>query len=123
MTPIKEAVSEEFERAFSSHSSGCRLTCNCGITHFDTENRWDWEEGELLSLQEHAQTSPNEYQSQPNAIGTYILYDKEIVMGCPCNFGRAYEDFIIKHARQIAEYLNSRAKRIADEVAATKVTL
>ncbi len=46
---------------------------------------------------------------------------REFVMGCPCNGMRPYQDFIDSHAEQIAEYLNARAKQLAEHAEKMKV--
>jgi hypothetical protein len=33
----------------------------------------------------------------------------EVVHGCTCSSAKKYEDFILRHAEQIAEYLNKQA--------------
>lgn len=109
------AVSIEFERAFASNSSGCRRECYCGRVHFDTYNKWDWEEGELEELEARQAKEPDRYIGEGNSIGSYELMGHEIVLGCKCNTGARYEDFLIRHAREIATYLNERADRLQKE--------
>jgi hypothetical protein len=103
------AVSQSFERAFSSGSGGCVRDCDCGRTNYDYANSWDWDDGELEALIENAKAEPDRYIGHDHSVSTMDVSGKEIVMGCPCNSARRFEDWIILHAAQIAEYLNSRA--------------
>lgn len=43
---------------------------------------------------------------------TMVINGLEYVMGCPCNYGRKMEDWLIHDGRAIAEYLNDRAKQL-----------
>lgn len=121
--PAKPAPSIEFENAFSSGSGGCVRDCICGIVHFDYYNSWDWEDEELEALQEKAAKDPEKYIGHNYSISTYIVSGREIVMGCPCNFGGPYEEFILEHAAQIAAYLNSRSETLSRQAQAMVVRL
>lgn len=112
---------EDFEKAFSTNSSGCRSRCACGRECFDLENSWDWEEGELESLTRLAAEQPDRYVALPYSCSRAIINGKEFVLGCPCNGLRSYQDFIDAHAEQIAEYLNARAARLAEHAEKMKV--
>jgi len=93
--------------------------CECGITRFDSYNIWDWEEGELKKLQQKAKDDPNHYVETDCAIGTIEIGNQEIVYGCTCDIARKYENFILNHARQLAEYLNKYAanlRKTAEEI-------
>lgn len=115
------AVSVNFERAFASGSGGCVRDCDCGRTNYDFANRWDWEDGELEGLIEKAKAEPDRYIGHDCSVSTMDVSGKEIVMGCPCNSARRFEDWIIAHGEQIAEYLNSRANDLEAEASRTRV--
>ena len=105
---------ELFERAFTSHCSGCRRVCRCGREFFDFENSYDWEEGELEGLQKNPKTT-----GLPYAVGTVMLENREFVQDCDCWHERARQikAFIDGHATQIARYLSLekvRKQAIAD---------
>jgi hypothetical protein len=109
-------ASQTFERAFDTGCAGCVRVCACGKTHYDTENDWDWEEGEYESLESDPNAVPHDC-----AVGTMNIDGQEIVLGCDCDLAAKYEKFIVAHARQISEYLNARAKLLRDEADETNV--
>lgn len=115
--------SDDFERAFENNSSGCVRTCACGRTLFDACNSYDWDEGELEGLLEKSKASPEEYIALDYAAQTAWIEGQELVLGCPCNRLRAYEDFIVKHAIQIAEYLNAHAAELESRAQQSKVNI
>lgn len=104
--------SNDFEMAFSDHGGGCVRICHCGRTLFNSDGDWDWEKGELEELQKKADEDPDHFIDLPYTVSTCTINSSEYVMGCPCNGMRAYEDFIINHATQIAKYLNKRVEAL-----------
>lgn len=113
---MKKPCSKLFEKIFDSHTGGCRRECVCGRTHFDiSSNGWDWNKGELEELQDKAKKDSDRYVTQDGSVGTMAINDVEIVYGCPCNNAKDYENFILRHADQIKEYLNERAKILRAE--------
>lgn len=115
----KPKVSERFERAFDSGGSGLVRDCVCGRVHFGIDG--DWGDGEREELLKKKKRYPAKYFQHEDFVSTYVIYGDEIVMGCPCATGAKYEQFIIRHASQIATYLNDRAKSLADEANAITV--
>lgn len=101
--------SELFSNVFDSSCGGCIRTCECGITYFDGYNIYDWEEGELEKLQQKAKEDPELYVERGCSIGTLEIGGSQIVYGCSCDLARKYENFILNHAEQLAEYLNRLA--------------
>lgn len=105
---------ENFERAFSTHSGGCRRTCNCGREFYNPNGGWDWEEGEIEALDKSGAISLDW------SVSTLSCEGKEYVMDCDCWHKRAKQimGFIDGHAQAIAEYLTLEKKRkqtLADE--------
>lgn len=98
-----------FEKAFDSHCGGCVRTCSCGRTHFDSVNFYDWDERELDQLLLKAKAEPDSFIAHDHSIGTMEIGGKEIVIDCPCDLAWKYEEFIIAHAVQLANYLRLRA--------------
>jgi hypothetical protein len=115
--------SEIFEDAFSSHGSGCVRDCVCGRTHFDTYNTYDWEDGELEDLEKKAKENPDKYIEHDHSIGMLIVDGQEFVFECPCNGAAKYERFILRHERQIADYLNKRADELTKHATEIHVNL
>ncbi|KKN96807.1 hypothetical protein LCGC14_0164510 [marine sediment metagenome] len=108
--------SDEFWAAFRCGGSLVILCEHCGRTHFcTTSGAVDYNEGELEELLEKAKKDPDMYRED----GTYSSIEwgyiggKQSVMHCPCNEEKIapYEQFIIVHAEQILEYLQSRANK------------
>jgi hypothetical protein len=116
-----EPVSDEFEAAFSDRSSGCMMDCNCGRTCFDVHNQWDWHTGELERLKVAAEKQPLLYQPLAHGCTGFTIDGRTFVMGCPCNGARKYEDWIIRHERQLAHYLNFRSSLLIGQGEAIKV--
>ena len=98
-----------FERAFSSGSNGCRRTCNCGRVFYDIENHWDWEEGELESLQADKEATP-----VTHACGSVIFNNAEFAMDCTCWHKMAQQmiNIIRNDKRRIANFINFEADHI-----------
>ncbi len=108
---------EEFELSFNSGCSGCRRECECGRVHFDTYNRYDWEEGELARLEELAAAEPAKYIAHDHSIGVMEMAGLSVVMGCPCKKLVPYERFLRGHAHGIADYLKRRAALMEKDAA------
>lgn len=119
----EKTCSEIFEDAFSSRMSGCIRDCQCGRVHFDTYNTYDWEKGELEDFEKRSAEKPDKYISHDHSIGTMIIDGQEFVMDCPCGGAERYERFILRHEKQIAEYLNKRADEMTRNATDIKVRL
>jgi hypothetical protein len=105
--------SELFENTFNSGIGSFSYKCACGRVHFDAFNNYDEEcRKELEELLEKEKLYPNKYILHDCSIGTIEIDGKEIVMGCDCGIAYKYEQFIINHKRQLAEYLNKYAKQL-----------
>lgn len=113
--------SDEFEDAFSSRVSGCVRECFCGRTCFDTYNENDWEEGEKEALIANEAKDPDHYHGLGYSVQTMNIDGKEFVMGCPCNGARPYEDWVRRHAPQLAKYLNALSAEYERKMEACKV--
>lgn len=113
----KDDKLENFERAFSSGTGSCRVTCDCGKIYFNATDRGCWEPGELDELQRLEQDG--------KAISTdytidYIDFEgKQFANGCDCWHSRAIKimAWLDAHAHKMAEYLSlekERKQSIAD---------
>jgi hypothetical protein len=94
---------DRFSEAFSSGGAGCRRQCECGRVFYDTDNGWDWGEGELEALQANKEATPLSY-----AVSTMILEGREYARDCNCWHTRASKviEWLDSHNREIARYLN-----------------
>lgn len=109
------SISEEFEKVFDSHSSGCIHECQCGRVFFDVYNDdWDWEEGELEKLEDLAKKEPDKYISVAHSVGYMRIDGKNFVYDCPCNQIVKYEQFLLNHEEDIAQFLNLRAAKLRE---------
>jgi len=111
-------LSEIFEKAFGSMGAGCRRTCACGKTYYNPDMTWDWEEDELETLEKDQNAYAFDY-----AVGGMEIGGEFLVFDCDCGKAEKYENFIIGHEQQLAEYLNARAKELEKEAEAIKVRL
>lgn len=102
--------SEAFEEAVST-GGGIVATCeHCKRVHFeDDERAGDFEEGELERLRAEAKADPDKTIAN-GGVRTGEIDGCTVVIGCPCNALRKYEDWIWNHRRLIATYLPKRAK-------------
>ena len=114
---------ELFDNVFDSKCGGIVRTCECGITHFDVYNIHDYEDGELEELQRNAQKDPEHYIAHDHSLGTMEIGGIEIVYDCSCDLAKKYENFIIGHDVQLAEYLNKRAAMLREKAKATEVKI
>jgi hypothetical protein len=113
--------SELFSNIFDSGCGGCIRTCECGITYFYGCHHWDFEEGELEELQQKAKDDPDHYVEQDCSIGTLEIGGIQIVYDCSCDLARKYENFILDHAGQLAEYLNRRGAILREKAESIEV--
>lgn len=107
--------SDEFMDAVR-YGSGIVRECEaCGRICFeDDESAGSWEEGELERLRENAVKDPDKYLAM-DRVESGRMNGKEVVVNCPCNFLKKYEDFIWAYRHVIAKYIAVRAKQQAEE--------
>jgi len=119
---MSEKCSELFEEIFDSRAGSCMKTCCCGRVFFDPESGiGDWEEGELEELYAKAKQDPDKYRELNYPVGYVTIDGQDIVYNCPCGTMVRYERFLVRHARQIATYLNRRAELLREEADAITV--
>lgn len=109
---------EVFERAFSSHTSGCVRECRCGKTYYhDDEGGYSWEPGELERL---AKSGARALDYSPGGI---VIDGVEFVNACDCWHPQAAQiiSFVDANAHPIAEYLSLEKKRKQQEADAAPV--
>jgi hypothetical protein len=117
-------VSERFEDAFDSHGGGIVRRCICDRVHFSTyfHDRNFYDEGELEDLEEKAKQFPEKYIGHDHTIGTMTVNGVgDMVFGCSCNSFERYEEFILKNATKIRNYLNNFAKNLRDKADSVEV--
>ncbi len=101
-----------FERAFSSKTSGCFRECKCGVVYYDTFNKWDWGEGELEGLLNDSNAKGVDY-----AVGGVSVNGVEYCNACSCWHGMAVKvmTFLDEHGGMIAEYFRlEKSRRLAE---------
>ena len=111
---------ENFERAFSLNTAGCRRQCACGKTFYhDNESDYDWEDGEFEEL-ENSDAVALDY-----SVGDIGFEGREYVNACDCWHERSASimNFIDAHSTSIAKYLNSERERRISEAEYTPVVL
>ena len=110
-----------FFDAFSTGSSTSRGFCACGKEHFDFENSWDWEEGELEELQERGEKKDDGVMGHDHSVSYVNIMGNEIVFGCDCEIAQKYEAFINRHMTSIVKYIREIAKQKEGYLEAIKV--
>lgn len=115
MSAPREFPTEDFRRAFSSHSAGCRSTCACGRTFFDTSGALGWEDGEFETLLQSERENPDVYRGIPHSVSRYCVDGKEYVWDCDCGGAVEVERLIRSNADEIADYLNAWAKLLREK--------
>lgn len=121
-TRLKESASmlESFERGFTERVSGCRRTCDCGREFYDAFNRgYDWDDGELESLQADAKVTGLDY-----SVGTLYFEGRHCVLDCECWKGRGNRiaAFLIEHREEIGRFFDEERKRHESEARSAAVT-
>jgi len=67
-------------------------------------------------LRERATATPNQVGSQDRAIEYITFYDRDIVVGCACQYGdhlAEFEKMVLRYGKAIANYLNGVSARAA----------
>ena len=98
---------DNFEIAFRTNTGSCRGQCACGLEYYNGSGNWDFEEGEIESL-ENSGAIAVDY-----SIGYISFEGKFYIDSCDCRNERMEHivQFIDSHARQIARYLNLESER------------
>ena len=104
---------ENFEESFRTGTSGCIRTCECGITYYNPDNIWTFEDGELEKLEKDPETIGLDY-----SVSTIEFEGKEYVCSCDCWHERAEKimDFLDSHIYGIAEYFKLEKQRKQEKV-------
>lgn len=101
---------EQFERAFSMHTSGPVADCECGRVFWDTYNTgYDWAEGEIDALQSDLNAT-----GVPHGVERIWLEGHVYCMDCNCWHERAkrIEDWLRNHQSAISEWFQLEKKRL-----------
>lgn len=114
-----QPTSDIFMRAVCSIGSPSILCEFCGRTHFAPTSDLDWDEGELDELLDREKKEPDKYLADHSVSSILWGYldGRQIVAGCPCNSGRKYEDFILRHRYVIVDFLQARARKKKEDAA------
>lgn len=104
---------------------GCSIECACGRVHFDNseEGAWTWDDGELEHLRERAAADPGCVIAWAHCVEYVEINGQTLVVDCACGLLRNVEDVILRHAEEIAKYLNGRAEQYRVRAAEIEVTV
>jgi hypothetical protein len=107
---------ENFAKAFSTETNGCRHQCHCGKEFFDNFNSWDWNEGEYEALVDDPEAVGLGY-----AIERFELEGSYYVIGCDCWFKVAerYINFLDRNKREIGKYFSLEKESLLHEISIT----
>lgn len=87
----------------------------CGRTFFeDDEKAGDWDLGELAKLREDAVREPNRVIAMNTTVRAGVINGKTGIAGCPCNWGKPYEDLIWGHRRFIMGFISAKVKDMVE---------
>ena len=103
---------EIFEIAFRSGVGHSRMECVCGKVFYNSNGRWDWEDGELEELKKSNATDLD------YTVGSVFFEEKEYCLDCDCWHKRALVIFesLVRHNHQIAELFSLCKKTKQEEV-------
>jgi hypothetical protein len=113
--PFDFPPSDEFVTVVTA-GGGIVNTCElCGRECFeDDAHAGDWEPGELEALREKAKNDPEKYIPM-DTVRTGYFDGKQVVTNCPCNLLRPFENWIWQHRHIIADFVQRRTVRIAED--------
>lgn len=108
----REDKLEIYETAFRGGTGHSRFECNCGKVFYNSNGKWDWEEGELETLEGTGATDLD------HTVGTVLFEEKEYSADCDCWHERALLicDFLISHNHQIIELFKDYKKTMQAKV-------
>jgi hypothetical protein len=109
----KQPASEDFNEVIRRTGHPTAVCEFCGRKHFEDDPNLEWETGEYEELKAGSQREPEKFLIVDQVSCGYIN-GKEGVIGCPCNWGRKYEDFIWNHRATISQYIAARVKKIVE---------
>lgn len=102
-----------FNGIFRTGSHGSTGECHCGIFHYDCTNHWDDDHAEnvLPAAESRAQTNPEQYQFQDNAIEFFDFNGRLYVFGCRCGMDDFMFEFLSEEKQAVINfYLQTKDK-------------
>ena len=98
---------DTFIEGFSDSVGSCRGQCSCGVTFFNPDGGWNWEDGEIEALRSSGAREIGD------SVGTITFEGGVYVVDCDCWRPRAkmISRFLDSHALKIAAYLRAEKKR------------
>lgn len=109
---------ENFEEAFRDRMTGAVRECECGRVFYNSDGGWDFEEGELESLEKNSNATDLDY-----SVGTLTFDGTPYCLDCSCWQSKA-QKFILwlnGHRSEIAEYFKLEKSRHQGEADSTPV--
>lgn len=94
---------KQFESGFATRTSGAVRTCLCGRVFYNPSGGWDWEDGELDSLEADPKATGVDW-----ACGEVRINGKTYARDCDCwhEQGRKILEFVLRYDEEIADFLN-----------------
>ncbi len=90
-----------FFKRFSTGSQGAFGDCACGVTNYDTTNKWDDDhEAHLKTLSES-----DRVHFQSNSIEFIDIDGALFVVGCKCKTDETILSLLIEHRDQVIRFL------------------
>lgn len=114
---LERAPSLDFEDAVSDSVTTSAATCElCGRLTFNYDLERDGDEGEWELYLKGSEQDPDKFILVDYSIPLGRVGGFQVVLGCPCNKLRLYEEFIWDHTGEIALYLDKRLKKAQKNV-------
>lgn len=100
---------ESFKIAFRDGLGGNKVTCHCGKVCYNPDEYWDWDDGELESLNLDESAKALDYTAE------YISFEGlTYAIDCDCWHSRAEHimRFLDGHRSKVASYFSEERKRL-----------
>jgi hypothetical protein len=119
MKMTKKEKLEIFEDAFMDDTAGSWRTCNCGKDFYNSNGRWDWDEGRLEALEKDYKAIDLDY-----SVGTITFEGTEYCLDCDCwhkralmifGFVMSHNSAIVSLFRAVKKHKLAKAESIAVE--------
>lgn len=110
---------DAFIQQFSTNTQGCTGECYCGVLHYDAANFWDedYQENQLPMARKSAESSPEDFQFQDNAIEYFEFNGRLYVAGCKCGMDKFVFGLFNEQKEEILAYFIDTKDKLTPEEA------
>ena len=104
-------ASDAFIEAFSQGSSPVLQCQLCTRVLYNSTGEYMDEENELQNLEKEYEENPEKYIPIDHQIHQGTIEGNQVLMECPCNGIRLFENFIWNNSKRISQYLCERSDK------------